>query len=1434
MQRGVFPLIVLASITAWSQALITTVAGTSFLFDGNNKPALSATLGSLRGLALAPSGDVYFSDHENHIVGKIAPNGILTVVAGNGVPAFSGDGGPAVNAALLFPEAIALDPSGNLYIADSGNARIRKVTPDGVIRTLATLVAFGGPCPPASGGFASNTWITSMVADASGALFFGTTSEDTTFRLASVCKVAVDGTLTRIAGIPSNRTDIVGTDLNGAMATESTLRHAGLAMDPAGALYIADVSQIYKLGSDGRLQRVAGCFPRDCPASSNKSPLATTLNEVFNIGFDPQADLLIIDLGRDSLSPLVYKVTPAGVTSLIASNGVQGFSGDGGPAVKAQLSAPFEIAGDASGNVYIGQAGTVISDVIIQGAGRIREITPDGIIHTVAGNGLFHASGDGGLAVNATLDNTWGGVAVDRLNNVYFADAGNNKIRKIASNGIITTVAGDGTAGFSGDGGSALAAQLNFPSGIALDTAGNVFFADTLNNRLRKISPNGIISTVIQGNVKFVAADAAGNIYFNGGGLDQTMKVSPDGTSQTVTGSPAAPAAIAVDSGGNLYFGTVPLATFTRVGTDGSTRTVATKVSFNNLCGLTVDAGGNIIAGFGGQVLRIAPNGAISPVAGTGKDGYSGDGGPPTSAAISEGGAVVCGLTFDAAGNLYLSDNGNFRIRKVLVTPPQVQTAPAQLQFNASSGGAIPATQGVSLVGAIPGLGFSAQADAAWLSVSPSDGSTPRLLEVIADPTGIDPGSYSANLRIMVANATPAILIVPVTFNVMAPLAPKLSTDKQSLSFPFSQNGAARSQSVTVSNSGGGTLTYVAEAQTRTGGDWLSVTPSAGNVEASSPIILTVTADPTGIAPGTYSGAVIVTAGGDQQRIPVTMTISTTGPGLLLSQSGLSFLGVSRGGIVAPQAFGVINIGTGVVHWTVSTSTLSGDAQWLQVGTTNGSTDAAAAIVPSVMVNVNPAILPAGNYYGQVRVDSPDAANAPQVITIFLQVLPAGSDIGASAQPSELVFSAQAGSESPGSQDLLLYNVTADAKSFRSSVTSDAGLQILILPTDGLLDPQRPNRVVVQPLTASLAPGVYHGALTLQFSDGRVRALRLSVIVAAGPAQDSTTVRRAGAVCTPSVLVEALTTLGQSFNVVAGYPIGLGVQVTDDCGTPLEAGSVSVSFSNGDPAVPLQSTKGGRWEGTWNSQSKNAAQVILKLQASDATGALHGERQIQGSAEAQADPPTFDRSGIFSAASAEKFVPVAPGSIISIYGNGLATDTKSYSTTPLPQTLLTTNAFMAGRLLPLYYVSPGQINAQVPFDINVNTSMQIYIQKGTTASQPISVDVAPAQPAIFAIQGSPATAGNVIQIYASGLGVVNPPIAAGAVPGSTLSTTVNQVQVTIANTDAPVLFAGLAPGFVGLYQVNVMVPSGVTPGNSIPLTLSVGGQTGPSANIAVQ
>jgi len=1466
------------SLSAFAQNVITTIAGADFSFPTQPLPALRAPIGTAGAVAVDTRGNFFVVDIDNNLVLKIDAQGTLSIFAGNGLYGFSGDGGPATLASLNDPSGVAVDSSGNLYIADASNHRIRKVTPDGIISTVAGTGDAGytgdrGPAPAATLDTPSG-----IAVDRQGNLIIADTNNN-------VIRKVSGGTITTIAG-----TGDADYDGDGGPATDAAFDYpVAVAVDQVGNVYVADYNNyvVRKISAgNGRISTYAGNGDYDFAGDGGPASKAS-LKAPNDVAVDSAGNLFIADTDDSR----IRMVTPGGIISTVAGKGSAtgfsgAFSGDGKAATAAELNNPNAVAVDNAGSLYVSDGDNY----------RVRKVT-GGIISTVAGNGSYSFAGDGDAATGTVMSGP-SDVVVDPAGNIYIADTYNNRIRKISTNGIMSTVAGTGDPAYSGDGGPATAAALNGPFGLALDAAGNLFVADTQNLRIRKIGLDGRISTVAGNGVADytgdggpaiiasidtpygIALDQSGNLFIADSNNNVIRKVTPGGTISTIAGKnregfsgdngPATsallnfPNMVAFDAAGNLYIADTGNNRIRKVSTAGIITTVAgsaqkgstgdggpaTAASLNEPQGVRVDSSGQIfISDTSNHKIRKVSGGIITTIAGKGADDFSGDGGLAINAALSLPNAV----TLDAAGNLLIADFGNDRVRAILAAAPPVRVAPIQLQFTASSGGSIPASQSI-LADSIPGLVSVVQVTstpAGWLKASVVTGSTPLLIDITADPSKLAQGSYSGSVTITTANGSPRSSTVNVSFAVSAALPPKLTVDKQSLSFPFTQGGQARSQTFVISNAGGGSLSFTATAQTSSGGGWLSVVPASGQVPAAAPASVSVTASPAGLAPGTYAGSVTISAGSDVQTVRVTMTISAIAQAILLSQSGLSFLGISQGGVVPPQTFGVINIGTGVVNWTVKKSTLSGGPDWLLIGNASGSTDASASSVPNVSVSVNPAILAAGKYYGLVEVDAPNAANSPQFVTIFLQVLPAGADLGAVTQPSELLFTSSAANGSPGSQTATIYNLAGSTKTFRSSVTTDAGVRAAILPSEGTLVPQVPQRITVQPFTDGAAPGVYKGLATFQFSDGRTGTLRFSVVV---PAKGSGSGAERGATgCNPTQLLTALTTLGQAFAVSAGWPVALGIDVKDDCGTPLEAGSVQVSFSNGDVPISLQSLKGGKWAATWQTGG-GTAPVVLKIQAADSRGTLRGERQIDGKLQAQTDPPVFEKRGVVSAASLQSFAPIAPGEIISIFGDRLADNVAQSPGAPLPEQLASTTVLIGGQIAPLFYVSQNQVNALVPTSIKPNTTYQVLVQRGLTYSQPISIDVGPAQPAAFQSGGSaiavayrgsvapflvssasPATAGDVLVIYCAGLGPTDPPVPDGvASPSFPLAQTKSPVTVTIGGQNAGVQFAGLAPGFVGLYQVNAVVPAGIAAGESVPLVLSVAGQSGPPASLAVR
>ncbi len=622
--------------------VVTTVVGDPLGFSDGF--ASQARFSSPENLAIGPSGEIYVTDRLNHRIRKITPDGQVSTIAGTGKPGFKD--GPGNQAEFFQPVGITVDAKGNIYVADMGNQRIRKITPDGVVTTIA-----GNPT------------------------------------------------------IDRNRGDLpLGGFADGPALSAQFNNPAGLALDTAGNLYIADMDnhRIRKLTPNGQVITIAG---GPVPGFRDDKGTKALFNQPTSVTVLSDNRILVTDFGNQ----LIREIAPDGTVSIFTGNprvdaqgNILGGFEDGDPMV-AQFDGPASIARDQEDNLYIADTNNH----------RIRKVSPDGTVSTLAGDGNIGSNdGDAGTARFFNPD----GVAVDAKGNVYVADTENNVIRKITPDGRVSTVAGRVTVGYQD--GPAQQALIFAPEGLAFDTKGNLYFADTGNHRIRKLSPDGKVTTVAgNGTPGFqdgpaldaqfneptgVAVDDQGNIYVTDRGNHRIRKISPDGQVTTLAGSDtpgfadgvgvnarfARPRNLTLAPDGYLYVADTFSQRIRRVnpatgevvtiagggnGAPGFSDGMGSLARFSFPQSLAVGPDGNLYVtdGLNHMIRRVTPEGEVTTIVGNPPlDAFGqplGDfaDGPALSARLS----LPTGIVVGPDGIIYFTDRFNHRIRRV-VPPP--------------------------------------------------------------------------------------------------------------------------------------------------------------------------------------------------------------------------------------------------------------------------------------------------------------------------------------------------------------------------------------------------------------------------------------------------------------------------------------------------------------------------------------------------------------------------------------------------------------------------------------------------------------------------------------------------------------------------------------------------------------------------------------------
>jgi YVTN family beta-propeller protein len=655
--------------TVMGTVKISTVAGG---YVGDNGPATSAAINGAFSTVQDQTGNYYVSDELKHRIRKITPAGTITTYAGTGICGYNGENIPAKKAMLCYPAGLAFDSAGNLYVADSGSQRVRKISPKGTITTIAGsgVNGYTGNGGPAISAALSGP--RQIAFDSAGNIYISELTNNV------IRKVDSSGTISLFAG-----SGVAGFGGDGGPATSATLYWPrGIAFDSSGNFYIADSNnrRVRIVSTNGTINTFAGNGNGGCQGDGGLAVNARIGNPH---GLNIHNSILYFGGGCSRLRAIDLNTNI--ITTFAGS--IPGYDGDNNPPLASRFIIPNDTVFDPSGNVLIAD----------QLNGRIRKLS-NGLINTFAGG--FLGDGNSGPAASFVLGEA---LAIDKSNNLYVADYYGNRIRKVSS-GKISTLAGNGINGYSGDGGPANSpnTELYFPQGVAADSAGNVFVSDSGNFVIRKIDASGNISTFASDpnfcDLAQMTTDSANNLYIADDCTSVIFKITPTGTVSVIAGVPFEygyngdniPAtradlnsafSVAVDKSGNLFIADTYNSRIRMVDTSGIIHTIAG----NGFCAYGGDGGSASLASlcypwsiavsgssdvyfsdiFFLRVRRIS-GGIISAFAGTvhwpgNNGGFNGDGLWPLSTILDD----PIGVAVDSKGAVYVLDDAEERVRKI-------------------------------------------------------------------------------------------------------------------------------------------------------------------------------------------------------------------------------------------------------------------------------------------------------------------------------------------------------------------------------------------------------------------------------------------------------------------------------------------------------------------------------------------------------------------------------------------------------------------------------------------------------------------------------------------------------------------------------------------------------------------------------------------------
>ncbi len=818
---------------------------------------------------------------------------------------------------------------------------------------------------------------------------------------------------------------------------------------------------------------------------------------------------------------------------------------------------------------------------------------------------------------------------------------------------------------------------------------------------------------------------------------------------------------------------------------------------------------------------------------------------PPQGSASS----VPYSFTATLTDNIEVVVNKAFQLT-IAAAPVLLQVSPTSLNFSAVAGGAAPANQALSLAptaAATSGATFRVLIDGGQLntkpsfslSVKPTSGSAPAQLVVSVDQAGLQAGNTSGRIRILdqFNNETDIPVNLAVTaVNSQLQVAPAVLRFSASTQSP----GTFEQDLAVTSTGGGGSVGF--NAASVNGSSWISsVTAESAQTARNSAVFVRVLVNTQGKHVGSYSDTIRVKFSGGSVDVPISLFVRNGGPVVGVNVTGLRYQAQQGGGFSNTQTVKILDLGDSstTVNWNAKIVTGS---DTVSLGATSGTaTTTKPGSLPINLATGATGLAP-GGHYALISITDPNSQNSPAYIVVVLDLAASGSPALPDPNPAGLFFVVVAGGPQSANQTVTVNTSSAQAVPFQvAASTADGGGWLSLNPASGQTSGQTAGTFAASVIPASMAAGVYSGQASVSIN-GAVRTVNVTMVVlpagstiptsALEPAEPRTTLeepRAAG--CTPGKLALTETGLVNNFSVPAKWPATLIVQLNDDCANAVANGAAVASFSNGDVPVSLVNNgQGASYSATWQPSS-TSSQMLVTLNATAGTLTPASLQLNGGVASNQAAAPVLTTGGTVNAFYRVSGGPLSPGTIVEMYGSGLASSATGTGAPPLPLAFNGTSVLVGGLSAPLFYVSDGQLDVEIPSELAATQQYPILVLVNGAVALPDQLDIVALQPSVDVLTdgtlvaqhgadfslvttSKPAKPGELLVIYLLGMGPTDPSVASGAAaPSNPLAQVTAQPTITVDGNSASVYFAGLAPGFSGLYQVDFYVPTNARSGN---------------------